>query len=1246
MIDEYHRKFIETKLANAKFEWKELEDVVLEAGKDKDNKKKLEDVQKKYRDEISGLFKKDTLYKTIFGKEMFTEILPEEIGNNKEISIEEQKKTIEKFQKFTTYFSGFNQNRKNIYASEKISTSIAFRLVHDNFPKFLFNILVYQQIMNKAPEIINVAEQELEEFLDGKSLREIFSIDNYNNALTQKDIEKYNVVIGGYTTKESIKVKGFNEVANLYLQQNKDCGMRKKDCQMIPLFKQILSERSSLSFVIDIIEKDSQVIELINRFLQMIDEQHITDRTLNLIDSLEVSDYENVFISRQSLSDVSSEAFGRWGIISEALKEFATAERYNKTNTEKWLKRDKYSLKEINTALRGYKLEINSQDNGKIGENCERELNINSYFMAAEKKIEQFRENLNEYESNITENTIVKGEAENKRIVKELSDSIVNLVRYLKPFNANSELDGNMSFYGEYQQMLSAWDEFSFDYNKIRNYITKKEYSQEKIKLNFKNPTLAKGWDKNKENDNTTIMLIRGNQYYLGVMNTKNKPKFDVLTEETDIQDTYYKMNYKYFKNLTTMVPKCTTQKKEVVEHFNESSTDIELIDEKLFFKPLVITKEIFELNNPKGDAMKKFKIEYLRDTEDNIGYDHAVKTWISFCMEFLKSYKSTAGYDYDILGDVSQYQSIMDFYTEVNKILYKITWDKISSDAIDDFVDSGKLYLFQIYNKDFAEGATGTPNLHTLFWKAMFDEENLKDVVIKLNGEAELFYRKRSIKKEISHKVGEKKVNKRMRDGAPIPENIYREIYLYANNRVSELEGGSLSEEAKEIIDLDKVSITEVSHEIVKDRRYTMDKFLFHVPLTINFKAPMMHGLNNEVLEFLKNNKDVNIIGLDRGERHLIYLTLINQDGELLEQKSYNIINGMNYHDKLDQCEKGRDNARKAWETIDVIKNLKAGYLSQVVHEIVEMMVKHNAIVVMEDLNSGFKRGRFKVEKQVYQKFEKMLIDKLNYLVDKKANFLEPTGVLKGLQLTEAFESFQKMTKQNGFIFYIPAAYTSKIDPMTGFANVFDMTKLTNFDARKVFLSRFDKIQYDGKEDMFKFEFNLDNFNVFQTFYKKDWTVYTNSQRIKKEKKDEKYISKNVNLTESLKEVLESGKINYTTSENIAELIIDMQETKENREILTGILDIFKLALQMRNSNPATGEDYIISCVKNNEGEFFDSRNGHKDWPKDADANGAYNIALKGKMVLDKIDRDVDSKSIVKIPHSEWFEFMQKRNI
>ena len=48
--------------------------------------------------------------------------------------------------------------------------------------------------------------------------------------------------------------------------------------------------------------------------------------------------------------------------------------------------------------------------------------------------------------------------------------------------------------------------------------------------------------------------------------------------------------------------------------------------------------------------------------------------------------------------------------------------------------------------------------------------------------------------------------------------------------------------------------------------------------------------------------------------------------------------------------------------------------------------MVEYNAVLVLEDLNFRFKEKRMKFEKSVYQKFEKMLIDKLNFLVDKKS--------------------------------------------------------------------------------------------------------------------------------------------------------------------------------------------------------------------------------------------------------------------
>ena len=120
-----------------------------------------------------------------------------------------------------------------------------------------------------------------------------------------------------------------------------------------------------------------------------------------------------------------------------------------------------------------------------------------------------------------------------------------------------------------------------------------------------------------------------------------------------------------------------------------------------------------------------------------------------------------------------------------------------------------------------------------------------------------------------------------------------------------------------------------------------------------------------------------------------------------------------------------------------------------------------------MEDLNMGFKRGRFKVERQVYQKFENMLISKLNYLVDKNKAVNEEGGVLKGYQMTYIPKSLKELGRQCGYIFYVPAAYTSKIDPTTGFVSVFNYKEM---DDEK-FVTSFDSIKYDKNRQKFAFK-------------------------------------------------------------------------------------------------------------------------------------------------------------------------------
>ncbi len=568
--------------------------------------------------------------------------------------------------------------------------------------------------------------------------------------------------------------------------------------------------------------------------------------------------------------------------------------------------------------------------------------------------------------------------------------------------------------------------------------------------------------------------------------------------------------------------------------------------------------------------------------------------------------------------------------------------------------VADGKLYLFQIYNKDFAPGASGMPNMHTLYWKNLFSEENLKNVVLKLNGEAELFYRPAGIKEPVVHKAGSYLVNKITENGEPIPESIYEEIYKNANGKQS-----SLSKEAAEYKASHKVIIKQAKHAIIKDKHYTEPKFLFHVPLTINFKATgNSYSINENVRKFLKNNPDVNIIGLDRGERHLIYLSLINQKGEIIKQFTFNEVerqkNGqtvkVNYHEKLDQREKARDEARKSWQSIGKIAELKEGYLSAVIHQLTKLMVEYNAIVVMEDLNFGFKRGRFHVEKQVYQKFEHMLIDKLNYLVFKDRGLTEAGGVLNGYQLAGQFESFQKLGKQSGMLFYVPAGYTSKIDPKTGFASMLNFKDLTNVHKKRIFFKEFEDIHFDSITNSFMFTFDYKSFDgkAKEEMQQTKWSVYSKDKRIVYYPKSKSY--ENVDVTSKLKALFDNAGIKYQSGNNILDDVMaigaDLKEgakpSKEIADFWDGLLSNFKLVLQMRNSNARSGEDYIISPVMAANGTFFDSREEFKKGenaklPVDADANGAYHIALKGLYLL----RNPQNK---KIENEKWFKFMVEK--
>lgn len=1236
IIDSYHIWFIDNALKNLRIDWQPIKNAITDYRKDKneETKKVLVSLQKNKRKEIYDAFKNNAAFKCLFKEDLISDLLPIWIENSDDMDKEKKKIAVKTFNRFSTYFSGFHKNRENIYSAEAISTSVPYRIVHDNFPKFLGNLEAFEIIKNECKSVLEDTATELQSIMDGILIKDIFSLDFFNHVLTQNGIDFYNRIISGVTTEKGQKLRGINEFMNLYRQQHPEFAKNKKTTKMVILFKQILSDRETLSFIPEMFVNDKQVQDSIKIFYtQNIENFNTGENEINICDKLchlisQVLEYDTnkLYIQQPEITNISQKLFGKWNelttfLYSYAESKFGSAEKTsNKKKIDSWLKSTEFSFLELNAAIQ------------KAGI----EQRIENYFDDIETLVQTIKNNyesakpiLNkEYGSDLH----LREQAEDVEKLKLFLDALQELMHRLKPLCVLEETDRDLAFYNEFDLLYNQLKLIVPLYNKVRNYVTQKLGKENKIKLNFENPTLAKGWDENKEVANTCVLFLKDSKYFLGIMNAKNKPKFTNISTTND-EPCYQKMVYKYFKDITTMIPKCSTQLKAVKEHFSKKTEDFILYDAKTFSKELCIKKTIFDLNNTLYDGNKKFQKDYLRSTSDDEGYKKAVFDWISFCMDFLKSYKSTEMYDYSGLCTLEKYDSVDQFYSDVNKICYTISFVNIPVSQINNWVNQGKLFLFQIYNKDFATGATGRPNLHTLYWKNLFAPENLKDVVLKLNGEAEFFYRDSNIKKIFSHKMGEKMVNRRDINGESIPDKIYKELFLFYNKR----NNIQLSSEAKTY--LDKAIVKNVTHEIIKDRRYTQPKFLFHVPMTINFKADTKNEyINERVRMFLANNPNINIIGLDRGERHLIYLSMINQKGEIIKQKSFNTISDTDYQKKLVQREKERDEARKSWGTIGKIKELKEGYLSQVIHEIATMMVDYNAIVVLEDLNYGFKRGRFKVERQVYQKFEKMLIDKLNYLVFKEKASDEAGGILKGYQLTEKFRSFKDIGKQCGFLFYVPAAFTSKIDPTTGFVNLLNLN-YTNVKDAQTLISKMDKICYNSANNYFEFAFNYDNFKTMQTDFRKQWVVCTVGEKRFAYVTNEigKKETKVINVTQGLKELFDKKNIEYANSNDIKKEIVQQTDAK----FFERLLWLFKLTMQLRNSNADTNEDFILSPVKNDNGEFFMSNNDiNGTLPADADANGAYHIAMKGLYLMEKV-LNTESKHL-KIEHKEWFEFAQ----
>lgn len=350
IADGYYRDYITHKLNDTNnLDFRNLFETIEEKYKknDKDNRDKLDLVEKSKRGEIAKLLSADDNFKSMFEAKLITQLLPvyveqNYIGEDKEKALE----TIALFKGFTTYFTDYFNIRKNMFKENGGASSICYRIVNVNASIFYDNLKTFMCIKEKAETEIALIEEELTELLDSWRLEHIFSEDYYNELLAQKGIDYYNQICGDV-----------NKHMNLYCQQNK---LKANVFKMTKLQKQIMGISEKAFEIPPMYQNDEEVYAAFNGFISRLEEVKLIDRLGNVLQNSNIYDTAKIYINARCYTNVSSYVYGGWGVIESAIERYwyntiAGKGQSKAKKIEKAKKDNKFmSVKELDSIVSDY----------------------------------------------------------------------------------------------------------------------------------------------------------------------------------------------------------------------------------------------------------------------------------------------------------------------------------------------------------------------------------------------------------------------------------------------------------------------------------------------------------------------------------------------------------------------------------------------------------------------------------------------------------------------------------------------------------------------------------------------------------------------------------------------------------------------------------------------------------------------------------------------------------------------------
>lgn len=1164
-------------------------------------------------------------------------------------------------QDFTTYFTdSFHNNRKNYYKVDGKAGRIITRIIDENLKRYCNNIEKFKEIKNNYHNLIDsFSDGWAECAFDYNNWQDVFG-NNYKYFL-QNDIYLYNFI----TRKLNKDINKSDYEGGYFLKLHKQIhGVVDKQKDEF-----LIDEENVIDFVKDFIKHSKEKLS----FSQQVFKDFIEDKFSDKL--------KNIYLSRRSIETISSRSFVSWWTFGGGILEFLNSK--NKKDNKKLpdfidletiktvLENTKDSVKDLFKAK--YFEQIDARDEkrstereciGKLKEKIGEENHWKNFLAIIEFEFNLLVQKHNKFAGELEKETYYK-KGDEKQIellfnFAESANGIFRMTNYFalrnkgvmvedKKYKNRDKIHELVENYLDGDEELKIKPcEIIERYNALRNFVSKKPWITDKIRLYFDSPNFGSGWAQDYDNRGAFIFrksISDKNKdyvYYLGIIN-KKLTKEDISMLSSGINDKnkaehiIYHFQKTDFKNFPRMFINSTTDKNTGESVKAPAFLEFE---KKAEYKDRA--KVIWDNYQDYRRFNDKEKEKFLEVHKD---FRMMLIDYFKLCAPTHHSLEQFKDKFDAIWKNSVEYKNLPEFYNDTANACYDLTVELINFDILNELTDD-KISLFQIYNKDFeidneiglakygdkfktkreklAESGKekGRENMETIFFKALFnfdDKGKLQskdNIVYKLSGGAKMFYRPASTgleKKKITSKDGS-------------------------------------------------------SRDIIEHPRYGDDKYFLYASIICNFTNNNQgYHLNEDVTKIIAktvfDEDKFRIISLDRGEKHLAYYSVVDENGKILEMESLNyikrydkegniILEKNKYYDKegnfieekeeafkdyhllLDNKEIERMKSRKSWKRIEKIKDIKDGYLSMIVNKIAVLVI--NAIkedkipiVVLENLNLGMMHNRFKIEKQIYQRLETRLAQKFNYLVDKKIN-----NFLNAWQLTPEIKTFADLDEKSqvGIMFYVDPGYTSITCPQCGFRN---RKKKMKADEIVKDITKFDvKIFFENGKYVFKYDDGYKNCEVFSNVRRIYWDNHANNGRGKLEEVKD--------VTENLKKIFDEYHI---ANKNINEQIQRLSFLNKilEREFWARLLKYFYMVLNIRNCINRKGvfneeaqkiegkeiKDYIYCphCYFDSEDkekwnllkkEIYKGNNNDIEF--NGDANGAYNIARKGIIVINKI--------------------------